>query len=283
MARGRPDGVRPGPRHARGRSSLPPAQIQAQVQSSPSPSQVQSQPASPAPRPRARRRRPRPSRVAPTDGPGAVISAETRAARAKLDGYKVELDQKELTLQGRPLSDAELQALREQIEPLAVNIGAVISLQTPRLEASRARLSQLGPKPAQGQPEESADVARDRMEREAAVAELDETQRLGRALLVQAEQLATQITDRRRIAFTNALFEESEGLLSPGLWLSALASRSRGSCAPSGSRSRTCSSTSSATARPAASCSSGFPSASRSPSTSGGAPSRPGSSGATTR
>src|SRR3954469_23840246 len=81
----------------------------------------------------------------PNDGPGTAVSAETKAARAKLDGYKAELDQKELSLQGRALSDTDLQGLRDQIEPLAQNISEIIDQQAPRLEASRARLTQLGP------------------------------------------------------------------------------------------------------------------------------------------
>jgi small-conductance mechanosensitive channel len=178
-----------------------------QAQPAPAP-QAQSQPAA-VPKP-------------PTEAPAATVSTETKAARAKLDGYKADLDQKELALQGRTLSDTDLQNLRLQIEPVIADIRAVIDEQTPRLEASRQRLSQLGPKPASGQPEESPDVARDRAEREAAVAELDETQRLGRALLVQAEQLNTQIGDLRRAGFTRALFEQSDGIFSPSLWMNVV-------------------------------------------------------------
>lgn len=180
-------------------------------QAQPAP-QTQPQPAAPQ----------SPAASPPAAAPAATVSAETKAARAKLDGYQADLDQKELALQGRTLSDADLQNLRLQIEPVIANIRAVIDEQTPRLEASRQRLSQLGPKPASGQPEESPDVARDRAEREAAVAELDETQRLGRALLVQAEQLNTQIGDLRRSGFTRALFEQSDGIFSPSLWMNVV-------------------------------------------------------------
>jgi small-conductance mechanosensitive channel len=152
----------------------------------------------------------------------AAVSAETKAARAKLDGFKVDLDQKEAAIQGRTMPDADLQNIRLQIEPILTEIRTVIDEQAPKLEASRQRLSQLGPKPDKGQPEESADVAKDRAEREAAVAELDETQRLGRALLVQAEQLNTQIGDLRRAGFTRSLFEQSDGILSPSLWMNVV-------------------------------------------------------------
>ncbi|MCB8822971.1 DUF3772 domain-containing protein [Microvirga rosea] len=158
--------------------------------------------------------------VAPSPAP--ALSADTKAARAKLDAFKADLDQKELAIQGRAQSDTELQNLRQQIDPIIESIRTLIAEQAPKLDASKARLAQLGPKPKEGEPEESADAARDRSEREAAVAELDETQRLGRAILVQAEQLDTQISDLRRAGFTRALFEKSDSILSLSLWLDVI-------------------------------------------------------------
>jgi small-conductance mechanosensitive channel len=158
---------------------------------------------------------------AQTPRPSETVSAspDIKTARTRLDGFKAELDQKERALDARELSDPELQRLRQQIDPVAEGIRALIDDLAPRLDTTRARLEQLGPKPKDGQPEESADVARERAERESAVAELDETQRLGRTLLVQAEQLRTLVSDRRRAGFTRALFEQSAGILSPDLWV----------------------------------------------------------------
>ena len=106
------------------------------------------------------------------------------------------------------------------MDPVADRLRGVIVDLTPQYEAAKARLDQLGPKPKEGAPAEGADVARDRADREATVAELDDTQRLARTLLLQAEQLISQISDRRRAAFTDALFERSYSLLSPDLWVS---------------------------------------------------------------
>ncbi|WP_243370341.1 DUF3772 domain-containing protein [Microvirga solisilvae] len=191
------------------------------AQQAQTPPRAQPQTQAPTPQAPAPQAPATPPAAAP-EAPAANVSAETKAARAKLDGFKADLDQKELALQGRAHSDVELQNLRQQLEPIIGDIRTVIDEQTPRLEASRQRLSQLGPKPASGQPEESADVARDRADREAAVAELDETQRLGRALLVQAEQLSAQIGDLRRAGFVRAHFEQSDGILSPSLWVDVL-------------------------------------------------------------
>ena len=105
-----------------------------------------------------------------------------------------------------------------QIDPIVESIRTLIAEQAPRLEASKARLDQLGPKPKEGEPEESPDAVKDRAEREAVVAEYDETQRLARAVLLQAEQLVRQIGDLRRSGFARALFEQSDSILSVALW-----------------------------------------------------------------
>src|SRR5918998_184316 len=132
--------------------------------------------------------------------PAPLASAESRAARAKLDAYKAELDQKEAALQRQRLTGAELQTLRQEIDPVAEGIRAIVDDFGPRVEGAKARLDQLGPKPEEAPPE-SPDVARERTAREAALADLGETQRLAKTLLVQAEQLTTQISDRRRGVF----------------------------------------------------------------------------------
>src|SRR4051794_7342814 len=147
------------------------------------------------------------------------LSPETRALRSKLDASKLDLDQREAALNRRDLSDAELQGLRQGIDPITESLRALIGDLAPKLEAAKARLEQLGPKPKEDDPEESADVAHDRAERDSAVAELDETPRLARAVLIQAEQLTAQVSDRRRALFTRALFERTYSILSPDLWM----------------------------------------------------------------
>ena len=150
--------------------------------------------------------------------PARVVSGETKAARAKLEGFKTNLSQIEVGLQSRRHSDADLLTTRLQIDPIVESIRTLIAEQAPRLEASKARLDQLGPKPKEGEPEESPDAVKDRAEREAVVAEYDETQRLARAVLLQAEQLVRQIGDLRRSGFARALFEQSDSILSVALW-----------------------------------------------------------------
>ena len=156
-----------------------------------------------------------PAPAAPAQAAPPAVSTATKAIRARLDADKLDLDQRETALQRRDLTGADLTRLRDGI---ADRLRGIVGDLSPGLDAARARLEQLGPKPKEGQPAESADVLRERGEREAAVAEIDETQRLARGLLLQTEQLTDQISARRRGAFTRALFERNASLVSPDLW-----------------------------------------------------------------
>ncbi len=145
-------------------------------------------------------------------GPAAQI-------RQKLEAARLELDQIEAGL-GRPgLSDKALQQLRRNIEPLAELARSVVVDLSPRGDAIRLRLKELGPKPGEKDPPEGADVTREREDRQASLAEVDETVRMARTLIVQAEQIEKSIADMRRSLFTDRLFETSESIVSPTLWL----------------------------------------------------------------
>jgi small-conductance mechanosensitive channel len=147
--------------------------------------------------------------------------------RTALETARIELEQAEAALRRPTLSGGELQDLRARIDPITERLREVVAEIDPQVEAARARLEQLGPKPKEGAPAEGAEVARDRAEREAATATLADTQRLARASLLQSEQLVSQISDRRRAAFTRALFERSYSILSPDLWVATAAALPR--------------------------------------------------------
>ncbi len=145
------------------------------------------------------------------------VSEEIKTVRETLDKAKDELEQREKILSGQKVGSGDLTRARDGVDGIADRIRHVIEVTTPRLEAARERLTQLGPKPKEGP--EGEDVARERTEREQAVAEIDETQRLAKSLLVQSDQIIDQVTNRRRAAFTRDLFERSTALVSPSLWM----------------------------------------------------------------
>lgn len=166
----------------------------------------------------------KPAEAKPTP-PKPEMSEALKAVRAKLDAAKADLTQREKDL-GRPnLTTVDLARVREGITPVADEIRTIVDRLDQPLESARERLTQLGPKSKDV--EESAEVAQERVEREAAVARIDETQRLARSLLVQSEQLVDRISNKRRESFTKGLFERSQGLLTPPLWTKVAADMPR--------------------------------------------------------
>ncbi|MDJ1157413.1 DUF3772 domain-containing protein [Chelatococcus sp. SYSU_G07232] len=159
-----------------------------------------------------------PAQAAPRPN-GSAAADETAKARARLDAVRAELDQIEKSLTRSGLSDDDLSRLRQRLGPPGETVTAIIATLTPRADAVKARLDQLGAKPDEKAPPESPDVAREREDRQREYADISETLRLGRALLVQAEQINTTISDLRRGAFTRALFTRSASPLSPDLWV----------------------------------------------------------------
>ena len=171
-------------------------------------------PAAPAPAPAPAEA---PKAAAKPAAPKPAVSEQIQNVRDRLDTAKADLEQREKLVTGPNVGPGDLTRARDGIEAIADKIRHVIDITTPRLEAARERLTQLGPKPKEG--EEGEDVARERAEREHAVAEIDETQRLARSLLVQSDQIIDQVSNRRRAAFTRGLFERSTALVSPDLWM----------------------------------------------------------------
>lgn len=145
------------------------------------------------------------------------ISEATQTVRDRLDEIKNDLDRREKAISGRNVGDGDLSRARNGLEDVSDKIRRIIDYLDPRLMAARERLDQLGPKPKEVA--EGEDVAAQRAEREQAVAEIDESQRLAKSLLVQSDQIVDQIANRRRAAFTRGLFERSSALFSPDLWV----------------------------------------------------------------
>lgn len=163
---------------------------------------------------------PAPTPPAPAAGVERTPQAEeTRPVRAELESIRLDFERREAALRGRELNDGELQALRGGVDALVERARVLVDELNPRLEAARAQLAQLGDKPEEGAAPESPELQADRRAREAAVAEFDETQRIGRAVMVQGQQIAAQVADQRRALFARAVFRQSQSLASPALWL----------------------------------------------------------------
>ncbi len=135
----------------------------------------------------------------------------------KLDAARAELDQISIALRRDRLTDADLIARRQDLEPLAANVAEVIERVSPAYESVKARLDQLGPVDEKDK-DKSAAIEGDRAEQQRLFNQVDGVLKRARALSLEVDQARAYITSRRRAIFTGALFQRSSSLLSPDLW-----------------------------------------------------------------
>lgn len=147
----------------------------------------------------------------------------TASPRARLDSIRGELTQIEASLANPNVSDEELQRQRLRLQPLLDQLRILTEEQGPRTEQARLRLDQLGAKPDANAPPETPDVGREREMRTKAFGEADETLKIGRATLLQGEQLLAALADLRRERFARMLFAPGPSILNPEIWSSAAA------------------------------------------------------------
>jgi potassium efflux system protein len=156
---------------------------------------------------------------------GALAQTDTNAPPApqltptqRVDEARATLDRVDKALANGTLSDAQLADLRGQIDPIETHANEVVAQLTPILAGIKARLDQLGPKPADNAPAESAQVTAERAEQQKKLTDVDETLKRARLIAVQADQTADHIASRRRELFTSALFQRTNSLFDPNLW-----------------------------------------------------------------
>jgi potassium-dependent mechanosensitive channel len=157
---------------------------------------------------------------------GGSAQQPTQTPVQTLDMVRASLDRIEKSLERQDLGDAELQALRADVDKLRETSASVLQLLEPRLDSARARIEQLGKandKPAEEPATpEGAQAAAERAEQQKLFDDLDGMVKRARLQSVQAEQMSATIVNRRRAIFQQALFARSWSLLSPQLWRNAL-------------------------------------------------------------
>lgn len=116
------------------------------------------------------------------------------------------------------LDDADLKAKLASIPPIQASLAGAVAVLTPRLADADARLAQLGPAPAPGQPPEAAETAGARRAiahfRQSTHAELIEA----RLVSVEADQLGADLAERLRRDFAARLWKQSRSIVDPALW-----------------------------------------------------------------
>ncbi|MGB6177636.1 MAG: DUF3772 domain-containing protein, partial [Methylocella sp.] len=136
-----------------------------------------------------------------------------------LDKLSASLKQIEASLERHDLTDADLQALRQRIDPISDAVASALNRLTPRLAGIKARLDQLGPKPADSAPPESPAVTAERADQQKLYNDTDELSKRARLLAVEADQTGATITARRRALFTRSLFARATSIANPALWV----------------------------------------------------------------
>ena len=135
-----------------------------------------------------------------------------------LDKLSASLKQIEASLERHDLTDADLQALRQQIDPISDAVADALDRLTPRLDEIKARLDQLGPKPDDSAPPESPAVTAERADQQKLYNDTGELLKRARLLAVEADQTGATITARRRALFTRSLFARAASIANPALW-----------------------------------------------------------------
>ena len=150
----------------------------------------------------------------------AQAPAPVSVAAQKLDGVRASVEQIEQALGRRELGDAALLDLRASIEPLNVALKAALEDLTPRQDAARVQLEQLGPKPDDKAPPEAPAVAAEREGLQKQFEDADAAVKRAKLLSVRLDQASGTILSLRRDLFTRALLARSYSILSPNLWSS---------------------------------------------------------------
>ncbi len=150
-----------------------------------------------------------------TAATAAPVSATTR-----VDNAKSTVDQVQSILsRSEELDDTTLANLRAEVGTIATQMAAVVTEITPQIDAAKAQLAQLGPKPGSKDPPEPAPVSAERASQEQLFGNLDAISKRAKVLGVQARQITDTIDSQARARFAHALFRRYSSLLDPNLWV----------------------------------------------------------------
>ena len=139
-----------------------------------------------------------------------VVSPAITQAEEELTAAETSITRLTRRVEENMTNDSSLVDLKVEAEELArsmLDIG--VSLR-PRLTEVKARLEQLGPPPAEGEPAEPDSVIAERTRLAAERAQINALTGRAEAVSVRANQLGDSITEARRELFTTTLFKRTE-------------------------------------------------------------------------
>lgn len=150
------------------------------------------------------------------------VAAQTVGASAVDVGTQLEQASEDLTRAGKQIAsirdrvdtyqddDARLVELKVEAETLNRSILAVSVAMRPRLDAIKARQTELGDPPAEGEPAEAAVVVEERKKLSAERNQINALTGEAENLSIEATKLSNSITEIRRQLFTAAILNRTE-------------------------------------------------------------------------
>jgi potassium efflux system protein len=138
---------------------------------------------------------------------------------AAIESIKARLEPIEVAVRGGgALSVRALFDLGRAVAPLRDELKVQISTLEPRVARVETRLQQLGPAPAKDAPPEAASIASERAALIQHLSELDAPLKQARLLAVRADQISSQLTERRRSTYAQLLLVRTPSALDPSFW-----------------------------------------------------------------
>ncbi|MDR3509481.1 MAG: DUF3772 domain-containing protein [Caulobacteraceae bacterium] len=163
--------------------------------------------------------------LSPAPVPPTGAAADQSGAPATMAALEAEVDRSDQELHelsksfgAASLTDAQIQQRLAAIPPIQARLADALSNLSPRLAAVDARLAQLGPAPAAGQPPESAEITQNRRTLATFRQTVDGEVKQAKLLQVEASQLVTMLASRQRQQLTAQLWAQSRSILDPALW-----------------------------------------------------------------
>ena len=158
---------------------------------------------------------PRPAATAATPAPEPAAIADVAGP---IDDAEARLDIVEAITAKPGIDDAVLAANITALLAPDKALDAAVAVLTPRLAAIDAKLAELGPVPAVGQPLETAEIATERAQLQGDRTAIATELKQANLIIVELDQTVAHLEQQRREVFARNLWTQSRSLLSPDLW-----------------------------------------------------------------